>query len=289
MKLAVIATLVLALSLPAEGSEGLQATFKTLRPKLDSSPFGRPLILESSGEGGKVRGDVFALVKHSFRDVSTGLDTPAEWCEVLILHLNVKTCIASAKTNDSSLQLTLGTKRASRDDGAHRIEFVFRVLVSSADRFEVTMHAGEGPLGTRDYQLSLEATPIASGQSFLHLAYSYTYSTTARLAMSTYLHTLGKDKVGFTVTGHGADGVPVYVGGVRGALERNTMRYYLGIETFLASASRSPAARRGWRLASWFDATEKYGHQLHELTKAEYLAGKESGRQVNVSDSADTL
>ena len=135
----------------------------------------------------------------------------------------------------------------------------------------------------------LEATPIAPDQTFLHLAYGYRYSTTARLAMSTYLHTLGKSKVGFTVAGNEPNGGPVYVGGVRGALERNTMRYYLGIEVFLASAARSPAERREWRLASWYDATEQYSRQLHELTKAEYLSGKRPGDPGSVWDSADTL
>lgn len=281
--------MVLALSVPAAGTEALRANFATLEPKLASSPFGRPLLLESSEAGGKVRGEVFSLVQHSFRQIRTALDTSAEWCEVLILHLNVKACVARSTTAGSWLQLTLGAKRASRDDDSHRIDFRFKVPASSADRFEVTLQADAGPLGTHDYRLSLEATPIASGQSFLRLAYSYTYGTTARLAMNTYLHTLGKDKVGFTVIGHGADGAPVYVGGLRGALERNTMRYYLGIETVLASAAQPPAARRRWRLGAWFDATEKYARQLHELTRAEYLAGKESGLQRTASTAADTL
>jgi hypothetical protein len=107
--------------------------------------------------------------------------------------------------------------------------------------------------------------------------------------MSTYLHTVGKDKVGFTVTGHSADGAPVYAGGARGAVERNAMRYFLGIETFLASLSKSPVSRRKWQLMAWFDATEKYGRQLHEVTRAEYLSGQEWRPEGDVSDSADTL
>ena len=288
MKRALTVALVMALFHPAEGSAGLRSTFETLQPRLANSSFGRPLVLESSEEGGKVRGDVFAVVNHSFREVTTGLDTPGEWCEVLILHLNVKSCGSSQTGQESSLQLILGTKRGSPADNGYRLAFSFTVVESSADRFKVAMQADEGPLGTHDYQLSLEATPTAPGQSFLHLAYAYSFSTTARLAMSTYLHTLGKSKAGFTVTGHGVDGEPVYVGGVRGALERNTMRYYLGIETVLASAARRPKERRRWRLTTWFDATEKYGRQLHELTRDEYLSGKELGRG-SLRDSADTL
>ncbi len=285
----VVAALALGAWHPAQGSDNLRATFENLRPRLASSSFGRPLLIESSDESGMVRGDVFALVQYPFRQVSMSLNTPVEWCEVLILHLNVKTCSASLTTNQKLLQLTLGTKRANGDKGAQRIEFRFRVVESSAAHFQVTMQASEGPLDTRDYQLSLEATPIASDQSFLHLAYAYKYSTTARLAMNTYLQTLGKSKVGFTLAEDETNGVPVYIGGVRGALERNTMRYYLGIEVFLASGARPAAERREWRLASWYDATEKYPRQLHELTKAEYLAGKRFTDPVSEWGSVDTL
>ncbi len=273
-RVGVVAALALAAWHPAQGSDNLRGTFETLQPRLASSSFGRPLLIESSDENGMVRGDVFALVHYPFRQVSMGLNTPVEWCEVLILHLNVKTCSTSLTTNDKLLQLTLGTKEGNRDKAVQRLEFRFRVVKSTPEHFEVTMQADEGPLGTRDYQLSLEAIPIAADQSFLHLAYAYKYSTTARLAMSTYLQTLGKGKVGFTLADAKTGGPPVYIGGLRGALERNTMRYYLGIEIFLASAARPPAGRREWRLASWYDATEKYSRQLHELTKAEYLAGK---------------
>jgi len=288
MKLAVTATLLLAVSLSAGGADGLRATYDTLRPKFASSPFGRPLVLESAENGGKVEGEVFALVRYSFSQVRARLDTPAEWCEVLILHLNVKACVPSRTANPGTLHLTFGRKLEGSDAGGHPIDFRFNVVASGADRFEVAMLADQGPLGTHGYRLSLEATPVAAGQSFLHLSYAYAYSATARVAMSTYLHTLGKDKVGFTVTGQGADGAPLYVSGVRGALERNTMRYYLGIEAFLASPPEPLAARRAARLSAWFDATEAYPRQLHELTKAEYLAAKQPGRPGGVSDNADT-
>jgi hypothetical protein len=281
MKRAFTVALLIALFEPADGSDSLRSTFETLRPRLASSAFGRPLILESSEADSRVRGDVFSVVNHSFRAVTAGLDTPGEWCEVLILHLNVKSCDTSQTGKESSLQLSLGTKRGSRADGGQRLAFRFRVVEASADRLRVTMQADDGPLGTHDYLLSLEATPTAPDQSFVHLAYAYSFSATARLAMSGYLHTLGENKVGFTVAGRGVDGQPVYVGGVRGALERNTMRYYLGMETFLASAAMRPPGNRRWRLSAWFDATEKYARQLHELTKDEYLAGKEPGPGVS--------
>lgn len=43
--------------------------------------------------------------------------------------------------------------------------------------------------------------------------------------------------------GRDAGGEPRYVGGMRGAVERDTMRYYLGIEAFLG-ALEAPRAQR---------------------------------------------
>ncbi len=74
-------------------------------------------------------------------------------------------------------------------------------------------------------------------RTFLHLSYSYGYGMAGRLAMQGYLATVGADKVGFTVTGRDGNGQPIYIGGVRGAIERTAMRYYLAIDAHLASLS----------------------------------------------------
>ena len=95
-----------------------------------------------------------------------------------------------------------------------------------------------------------------------------------RLAMQAYLGTVGRDKVGFTVVGRQADGQPRYVGGMRGVVERNTMRYYLAIEAFLGALSAPPQARLEKRLRDWFAAVERYPRQLHEMEQDEYLAMK---------------
>jgi hypothetical protein len=65
-----------------------------------------------------------------------------------------------------------------------------------------------------------------------------------------------------------------YVGGMRGVVERNTMRYYLAIDTYLDSLSAPPPQRRDQRLQAWFEATERYPRQLHEVTREAYLRMK---------------
>ena len=58
---------------------------------------------------------------------------------------------------------------------------------------------------------------------------------------------------------------------MRGAVERNIMRYYLAIESFLGALSGSPQARFEKRLHDWFAASERYPRQLHEVEQGAYL------------------
>jgi hypothetical protein len=114
--------------------------------------------------------------------------------------------------------------------------------------------------------------PLAGGRSFLHLGYGLSYGGASRLAMRLYLGTLGRDKVGFTRVQR--DGQDDYVDGVRGVVERNTMRYYLAIDAYLDSLAAAPGGQLERRLRAWFDATERYPRQLHEVERDAYLRMK---------------
>ena len=134
--------------------------------------------------------------------------------------------------------------------------------------------AKDGPLGTSDYLIRLEAVAIPNDKTFLHLTYSYSANFAGRLAMQAYLLTGGSGKVGFTVVGALPNGQPEFIGGVRGVVERNTMRYYLAIDSFLEFARADPATQFEQRLQSWFTAVERYPRQLHEVDRGEYLVMK---------------
>jgi hypothetical protein len=92
--------------------------------------------------------------------------------------------------------------------------------------------------------------------------------------MKAYLSTPGSSKTGFTKLAQTDGKERSYVGGMRGAVERNTMRYYLAIEAYLLSMSAPQAEQQNSRLEKWFDSTEQYPLQLHETDKASYLAMK---------------
>ena len=248
------------------GPAALQAKYASLKAALDNNPFKRQLVLESREGDDRLAGDIYAVVEHPFADVAQRLQTPAAWCEVLMLHLNTKNCSVRGSGDQRAVSVALGRKFDQPLADAQEVAFAFRLATASADDLDVRLSADSGPLSTRDYRIELSATPIAEGRTFIHLGYSYAYGTAARLAMKGYLATLGSDKVGFT-----REGPTGFIGGVRGVVERNTMRYYLAIDAYLDAPG---ASQLDARLGGWFDATEQYARQLHEIDRGDYLAMK---------------
>ena len=157
---------------------------------------------------------------------------------------------------------------------SERLDFSYLDTTSSPEHLEVLLKADQGPFGTSNYQIRLEAVPLSAKRTFLHFSYSYTTNFVGRAAMEAYLATLGSDKVGFTVMGTLANGQPEFIGGIRGVVERNTLRYYLAIDSYLQAEGSAPAQRLENRLQAWFTAVEKYPQQLHEIDRAPYLEMK---------------
>lgn len=250
-----VAGVPLAETQTASPATALQKRFSSLQHDLAQSPFGRPLHLDSVQSSGDLSGDVYAIVEYPFSRVKAALDRPEDWCDVLILHLNVKQCRTAGGPPLRALVVYIGTKHAQRLATVPRIDFDFRVLADSAQYLQIELRAGAGPLGTRDYRVMLEAIPLDSGRSFLHMTYSYHYGRLALLAMQGYLATIGSGKVGFTVVGRTMGGRPVYVTDVRGVIERNAMRYYLAIEAYVRTFDLPAQDKLERRLHEWFAAT----------------------------------
>lgn len=258
----------------AEFATALRGYYTRLEPKLHNNAFGRPLVLQSSENAKGLTGDIYAVVAYPFATVSRGMKSPDHWCDVMILHINTKYCHAEAGPQGTSLRVNIGKKTTQAMADAARVEFHYSETRSLPNYFAITLTAREGPLGTSNYRIRLEAVELPDKQSFLHLTYAYGVGFAGRLAMQTYLATLGAGKVGFTRLDPGADGQTGYVAGVRGVVERNTMRYYLAIDSFLASQSEPPATQLEHRLQTWFSAVERYPRQLHEVDRSDYLAMK---------------
>lgn len=276
--------MVFSISAVAADDAGvMRDKYNSLKQQLEHNQFQRPLYLDSTESPAKLKGDIYAVVDYAFTQVNASLNDALHgadhWCDVLILHLNTKYCAASVVNNHPIIKIGIGKKINALMASVYDLEFNYHVEASAKDYFQVDLSADSGPLSTKDYRIALEAIPVDKNHTFLHMTYSYGYGLTGRLAMKTYLATLGHSKVGFTTVSTEPASQVKYIGGVRGVVERNTMRYYLAIDAYLKSLNEAPANRQEQRLINWFEATEQYPIQLREVTRDEYMQMKHEQTQ----------
>lgn len=232
--------------------------------------------IQSKKDGSRVMANVYAVSEKSFDDIYKALSTPENWCEFAPLHLNVKscTCIQGAQPQ---ITFYAGRKFYRPPEEAYELKYRFQVTESETDRFRVKLSAEEGPHGTSDYMIVVEAVLIGD-QTLVHMGLSYTTSLVSRLATSTYLSTIGHGKVGFSLDEQQTDH-PAYVTGEKGIIERNVMRYFLALTVYLDTLHLDPTEGFNARAEAWYDLTEQYAMQLHELDKQEYLEAKKREHQ----------
>ena len=264
-----LALLAVALPVQAQDAHALRARHAALRAELADNPFGRPLHVESSDNAGEQKGAIYAVIEQPFKHVGAALRRPAQWCEVLLLQANVKNCESSNREGEA-LSMFVARKPTDPAERAHRVDFSYAVPAAGADYLHVAFNSQQGSFET-EYRIRLEAAPLDQNRTFLHLAYAYTLRGAARMGMQVYLASSGRDKVGFSVVDRTPAGRPILVGGVRGVVERNTMRYYLALEAYLATLDAPAAERMDKRLRAFHAGLERYPRQLHELEIAEYL------------------
>lgn len=247
----------------------LKARHGELREQLRSNSYGRQLHIDSKESSSTLQGDVYAVLDHPYEQVKDALQDPAAWCDIMMLPFNTKACQASG----NKLSVRIGRKSDQPAEQAYALEFSFNNASATANYLDTRVTAPEGPVGTRDYRIQVEAVPIEGGKTFMHMRYSYGFGSMGRLAMQAYLSTVGADKVGFTSNG------------VRGTVERNAMRYYLAIDSYLDTMDAASADRVEKRINHWFTATERYPKQLREMDRNTYVTMKrqEYNRQTTAA------
>lgn len=252
----------------------LNAKYTELDTLLRNNQFHRELYLNSTQSSGNLKGEIYAVVDYPLSTVNVALNNPAHWCDVLILHVNIKYCHVSSNKAGPVLTMNLGRNYTQPLADTYRVEFNYHGVITTPDYFAVELNAKDGPMNTHDYRIWIEATSLKDGRTFLHFTYAYAFGLTGRLAMQGYLATIGRNKVGFTVTGKQPNGQPIYIQGVRGVVERNTMRYYLAIDAYLAALAAPSGDQLGTRLQHWYNATDQYVRQLHEVERNDYFEMK---------------
>jgi hypothetical protein len=267
----------------ADDAANLRNMDNSLAQQIANNQFRRQLVLVSVESPTTLKGDIYAELNYPFAIVNAALNDPvkgpANWCDVLILHINTKYCHASSGNtngNDAVLSMSIGKKVEQQLADTDRMQFRYQATSSRADYFKVDLDAASGPLNTSNYDITLEAIPIKANRTFLHLSYAYSYGMLGRVAMKSYLATIGRNKVGFTIIDARPSATTQYIGGVRGVVERNAMRYYLAIDAYLGALSRPAATQLDQRLTNWFTATEQYPRQLHEVEREDYMRMKRS-------------
>ncbi len=260
----------------APGAAELQAKHTAMASQLARNQFQRPLVMDSTETSQAVSGSVYAVINYPYGAVLTAFKNPETWCEVMILHLNTKHCSADKDSQPATMSVSVGKKTPQELKDAHALTFSFTPAATRADYLAVRLNAPKGPLGTHNYRIDLEAVPLDGDRTFMHLRYSYGYGITSRLAMQAYMATVASSKIGFSEVAGESGSAKAPVGGMRGAVERNTMRYYLAIDAYLASLAVPASQQFEKRLQHWFDATERYPRQLHEIDRAAYLSMKRS-------------
>ena len=259
---------------PSRGGKALLAKYPELSAKLQKNQFAAPIYLESFESRGTQQVDMYGIFNYPFDAVRGALQSPANWCDITSLHINIKACIAKKSGNHWLLTIYSGRKYYQPPSDAYPLKLIYRVAAQQPDYLDIVLAAGEGPLGTKDHRIRLEAVPLDQERTFVHFSYAYTHGALANLAIKTYFATLARDKLGFSIIA-GQGGAPAaFIGGVRGAVERNTVRYYLALETYMDSLKFPQGQRFEQRLNRWYDLTARYPRQLKEVEKSEYLANK---------------
>jgi hypothetical protein len=258
----------------AASNTQLLTKYIELSEQLNNNQFKRALYLNSMESSHDLKGEIYAVIDYPFTTVNQALNKPEHWCDVLILHINVKHCHTDKNKSGTTLSVNFGKKSPQPLADTYHLDFNYVENIAASDYLALELNAEHGPLNTRDYHIWFEATPIKGGRTFLHFSYAYAFGLAGSLAMQGYLATAGRDKIGFTMVEKLADGDNRYIKGVRGVVERNTMRYYLAIDAYLAALAFPANQQLEQRLQSWYHSTEEYPRQLHEVDLNEYLSMK---------------
>lgn len=282
-----VGALVLAGMAPLEetassGAQALLVKYPALGSKLQKNQFGAPIYLESTENDGSQQVDMYGVFNYPFEAVSRALQSPANWCDITSLHINIKACTARKSGDHWQLTVYSGRKYYQAPAETYPLKLTFKVAAEERDYLSLKLSADDGPLRTKDHRIRLEAAPLDHGRTFLHFSYAYRHGAMANLAIKTYFATLARDKYGFTVL-PGGDGRQNFIGGVRGAVERNTVRYYLALQTYLDTLAYPESQRFEARLNRWYDLTSRYPKQLKEQEKVEYLSTKRQEHRNQVA------
>ncbi len=244
----------------------LLSTYHSIKNKQIELLQNQPLSIKSTVTENRLSADIYALKHYDFQQLTTDLSKPAQWCRFVTLHLNIKACTYTLSPN-TSLSFYAGRKFYEPAEDAFELHYQFKVDYLDKEYFRLNLTAKDGPFGTEDYLIRLEILKVDK-QLLLHMSLSYQTSFSSRMGTSVYLSTIGSDKVGFSQKLND-QGELNYIGGIEAIIERNVMRYFLALSTYMRHSDQVEMIK------SWYLATENYARQLHEVKEEDYFKAKQ--------------
>jgi hypothetical protein len=271
MRLAVL--LALAAAWPAAAQEAPSTALRDLFRPVVARPglAGLPIRAQVSVADHMVDCDILGVVAHPATEVTALLGSARGWCEFLLLHPNVKACAEEPSAEGWRIVVHVGTRHFQPVELSRPQRYDLRVERNEAGSWAARLWPEPAQRMEGGGPALIEAVGLDGGRTGVRLQYRESLGAGMRLLAAGYFATFGRDKVGFSTAGVDAEGRPVLIGGLVGAIERNVVRHFLAIETVLAAQAADTAMPLERRLAHWFDLTERHARQLHELDRADYL------------------
>lgn len=228
---------------------------------------GTHINLASTEQDDLLSAEVNSILHTPFETVAAALSQASNWCQVLPLHFNIKACTYENQKEGEVLTIYSGRKIYEHPEDSYEMAYQFEIVRQDDSQLSLLLKADHGPMSSSDYRIELEVLRVEEG-TLLHIHSSYKPSWLSSMLTSTYLSTVGRNKVGFSRIEEEGESRPVQ--GIKGIIERNVMRYQLAIKAFLDKQSLPEATRHEATLISWFKQNDSYP-QLHEMDEAEYL------------------
>ena len=258
--------------------ESLIDKYHKIEKNLEKSRFGIPFYLESSVSKSASRVDIYGTSNYPFGLVKNEFLVPTNWCEIVLPHPGVKACTYKKMDDRWLLNIYNVDKFSKPLEDAYQMKFEYRIT-QQPGFFAISLSAPEGPFSTKDHQIGFEVLPLDEGRTFIHLRYSLRYSPLGYFLMKSYFSIFGGGRIGFSVIGTDRDGNPVYVGGLRGAIESDVLRYYLAILAYMDTLKIPIEQRFEKRMSEWYDLTVRYKRQLFKMEKEKYLTSKRQDQE----------
>jgi len=245
----------------------------------DSALSASDIVIQSTQFSDRVEGGLQVSLAFPQTQLRELLVSRAALCDIAIIHFNIKSCLyLDGETSDVAisdaepkplLRIFGARKDYQSPEDSGFFDFHYQLKEDSPERTVVDIHGDQGPFGTLDYRIRLEAIADGAG-STLNITFSVSYSQVTHWVQRLYFSSIARNKIGFSspASGRQADD---YVRGLWAMIERNVMRLFLSLQVAL---EKPPEADLDARLHRWFELTEQYPRQLREMDLESYLDSK---------------